>query len=191
MTGYDFDKTIYKGDSSTDFFIYMMLTRPYLMLFFLWYLLVALIYACKFISKKELKQCLFFFVPWYSGIDKIVDKFWKRNANKIMDWYVNQKKDDDVIVSASLAFILKPMMDTLNIKNWIATNYSVKTGKILGVNCYGEAKVTEFKRIYKKAKLDAYYSDSMSDMPMFKFAGRGFFVNGNVVKEINLTKYKD
>jgi len=191
MTGYDFDKTIYKGDSSTDFFIYMMLTRPYLLLFFPWFIIVGIIYACKFINKKELKQCLFFFVPWYSNIAKIVDKFWKRNANKIQDWYMNQKKDDDIIISASLAFILKPIMETLNIKNWIATSYSVRTGKILGQNCYGEAKVVEFKRLYKKAKLEAFYSDSMSDLPMFKVADKAFFVNKTKINEIDMSKYKD
>lgn len=184
MTGYDFDKTIYDGDSSTDFFIYMIFTRPYLLLFFPWYLIVLALYGMKILSKKRTKECLFFFVPWYSNIDKIVDKFWQSHANKIKDWYCKQKKDDDVIISASLAFIVKPMLEVLNIKNWIATNYSVKTGKIYGKNCYGEAKVEEFERLYKRQKLDAFYSDSYSDSPMMKISEKAYLVEGDVITDV-------
>ena len=81
-------------------------------------------------------------------------------------------------------------MEMLNIKNWIATNYSIETGKISGENCYGEQKVVEFKRLYKKQKLEAFYSDSLSDLPMMKVADSAWLVEGEVVKEINVNDYK-
>lgn len=189
MTGYDFDKTIYNGDSSTDFFIYMIFSRPYLLLFFPWFLIVLALYGTKLLSKKKTKECLFFFVPWYSNIDKIVDKFWARNANKIFDWYASQKKDDDLIVSASLSFIIKPVLQTIGITNFLATNYNVRTGKIIGENCYGKQKVVEFERVYKGKKITAFYSDSLSDLPMMKVAGKGFLVEGEKVTELNLKDY--
>ena len=114
MNAYDFDKTIYKRDSSTDFFKYMLLSRPYLLFFLPWFLIVFALYGCKIISKKTTKECLFFYIPWFKNIDRIVNKFWARYANGIKDWYANQKSDDDVIISASLSFILKPIMDALN-----------------------------------------------------------------------------
>ena len=189
MKGYDFDKTIYKKDSSTEFFIYMIFSRPYLLLFAPWYLIVLALYGMKLLSKKRTKECLFFFVPWFSNIEKIVDKFWARNANKIQEWYTIQKQEDDIIISASLGFIIKPVMDMLNIKNWIATNYSVKTGKIYGDNCYGEAKKIEFERLYKNKKLEAFYSDSLSDLPMMRISKQAYLVKGDNVEEIDVKKY--
>ena len=191
MKGYDFDKTIYKNDSSTEFFVYMIFSRPYLLLFAPWFLIVLALYGMKLMSKKRVKECLFFFVPWYSNIDRIVDKFWSKNANKIQDWYAKQKADDDIVISASLSFIIKPVMEMLNIKNWIATNYSVKTGKIYGDNCYGEAKKVEFDRLYKGQKLEAFYSDSLSDMPMMKLAEKAYLVDGENVKEIDIKDYDE
>ena len=192
MVGYDFDKTIYKGDSSTDFFFYMIFSRPYLLLFAPYFLIVFALYGMKIVKKKRFKECMFFFIPWYSNIEKIVDKFWEKNANKIMKWYPPQKKaDEDVFVSASLLFIIKPVLQMLNIKNYIATNYNVKTGKIYGKNCYGEAKVEEFKRVYPKAKLEAFYSDSLSDLPMMRIADKAFLVKGEEVKEINVQDYEE
>lgn len=188
MTGYDFDKTIYDGDSSTDFFIYMMLIRPYLLIFFPWYMLVGLLYKCKIMGKEKLKECLFFFVPWHKNIDRIVDKFWSKNANKIQDWYSLQKKDDDVIISASLSFIIRPVMEMLNIKNWIATDYNVKSGKIYGKNCYADVKLVEFKKKFKNTPLDAFYSDSISDMPMFKYAEKAYLVRRGFIVELEKIK---
>lgn len=192
MVGYDFDKTIYKGDSSTDFFFYMIFSRPYLLLFAPYFLVVFALYGMKIVKKKKFKECMFFFIPWYSNIEKIVDKFWEKNANKIMKWYPPQKKaEEDVFVSASLLFIIKPVLQMLNIKNYIATNYNVKTGKIYGKNCYGEAKVEEFKRVYPKATLEAFYSDSLSDLPMMRIADKAYLVNGEEVKEINVHDYDE
>jgi HAD superfamily phosphoserine phosphatase-like hydrolase len=188
MTGYDFDKTIYQGDSSIDFFFYMIFTRIYLLVFTPWFLVVIALYGMKILSKKKTKECLFFFIPWYSNIDKIVDKFWSHNANKIQLWYTKQKKDDDIIISASLGFIVKPVIEMLNIKNWLATNFNTKTGKIVGENCYGEAKKKEFERIYPKQKLEAFYSDSLSDKPIMEISNKAFLVNGEEISEVTEEK---
>lgn len=191
MIGYDFDKTIYKGDSSTDFFFYMIFSRPYLLLFAPYFLVMFALYGLKLVGKKRFKECMFFFVPWYSNIEKIVDKFWAKNANKLVKWYMPQKNtDEDIIISASLGFIIKPVIDMLNIKNFLATNYNVKTGKIYGENCYGEEKIKELKRVYPKAKLEAFYSDSLSDLPVMKIADKAYLVKGEDVKEINTADYE-
>lgn len=184
MTGYDFDKTIYKGDSSTDFFFFIILRRPYLLIFTLWFLIVLALYGMKILNKKRTKQCLFFFIPWHHNIEKLVDKFWSKNANKIQNWYTTQKKDDDIIISASLNFIIKPAIEMLNIKNWIATNFNTQNGKIYGENCYGEAKAVEFQRLYPKTTLDAFYSDSYSDEPMFDLSKEAYLVEGEKLTKI-------
>lgn len=189
MNAYDFDKTIYKGDSSTDFFVYMIFSRPYLLLFFPWYLLILALYGCKAISKKKTKECLFFFVPWYKNIEKIVDKFWQKHANGIKEWYAIQRTDDDVIVSASLSFILKPIMETLNIRYWAATNFDTKSGKIIGENCYGEQKIIEFSKLFELKKLDSFYSDSLSDLPIMEKAKKAYLVDGDIVTEIDAKNY--
>lgn len=186
MKGYDFDKTIYKGDSSVDFFFYMIFSKPYLLLFSLWFLILFALYGMNVLDKKKFKEQIFFFIPWQKNLNRTVDKFWLHNANKIQDWYTKQKADDDIVISASPLFIIKPAIDMLHIKNYIATNYSIKSGKIIGENCYGEVKLKEFKRVYPKQKLEAFYSDSMSDLPMFKIAESAYIVTDGNVKEIKV-----
>lgn len=191
MVGYDFDKTIYKRDCSVHFFFYMIFTRIYLLIFFPFYLVVFGFYGTKLISKKKFKELMFFFVPWYGEkIHKIVDKFWQKNANDILDWYVKQKSDDDVIISAGLKFIIEPVAKMLNVGTLIATNYDIKTGKILGENCYGEEKKVQFEKLFPNQRCSAFYSDSLSDLPMMKISDKGFLVKGNDVKEVAETYLK-
>ena len=190
MVGYDFDKTIYKGDSSVDFFFYMIFTRIYLLIFTPWFLAVFALYGMRILNKKKFKELMFFFVPWYSNIEKIVNKFWSHNANKIQDWYTLQRKDDDIIISASLSFVIRPALDMLNIKYYINTNYSIKTGEIIGENCYGDVKQVEFARIFPNKRLEAFYSDSMSDMPMFEISEKAFLVKDGKPEEIHVKTKK-
>ena len=191
MVGYDFDKTIYKGDSTVDFFFFMIFSRPYLLIFTPWFLIAFALYGLRIFSKKKFKESVFFFVPWFGNIEKIVNKFWEHNANKIQEWYTLQRKDDDLIISASLSFVIRPALDMLNIKYYITTNFSIKTGKIIGDNCYGEVKKTEFERIFPNKTLEAFYSDSISDKPMFEISEKAYLVEDGNPKEIDIKNYKN
>lgn len=190
MVGYDFDKTIYRGDCTTNFFIYYNLHRPYLLLLFPFYLFVLIFYSLKIIGKKKFKELMFFYLKSNKNVAKDVDKFWDKNIKKIESWYLAQQKPDDVFVSAGLEFIVKVAMERLNIKSYIATNYNLKTGKIEGKNCYGEEKVNRFKEVYGDITLEAYYSDSLSDLPMMKISNKGFLIKHSKIEEVDLAKYK-
>ena len=186
MNCYDFDTTIYRGDSTTDFFFYLILTRPYLLVFLPWFLFVGLLYCLHLVSKKKFKEAIFFFIPYFSSVEKVVDKFWQHNANKIEEWYAQCRKDDDIVVSASLDFILRPMLQLLNVKKFVATKYNTETGKIIGKNCYGKQKVIAYREEFKNRKPEAYVSDSLSDLPMMKYCGKGYLVKNGRLKEVSL-----
>lgn len=186
MVGYDFDKTIYDGDSTIDFFFFMLKKRPYLIFLSPYFLFIFICFGLKILGKKRFKELAFFYLPKMKNKERLVDEFWQCHANKILKWYCYQKDKDDVIVSASLEFILKPVADMLGIKNLIATKYNLETGKIDGENCYGEEKVNRFSSSFKNAKLDSFYSDSMSDLPMMKISSKAFLVKNKTPKEISV-----
>lgn len=186
MVGYDFDKTIYKGDCSTNFFFYMIFTRPYLLIFSPFFLIVFALYGMKVIGKKKFKELMYFFIPWHKNIDKMVSKFWVKNIKKIEKWYLDTQREDDIIISAGLEFIVRPAMELLHITNFMATNYDIKTGKILGANCYGEEKVNRFREVYKEEILEAFYSDSLSDLPMMRISKSAYLVKKSKPQQISI-----
>lgn len=182
MNVYDFDGTIYDGDSTVDFFLYALKCRPSLIRYIPKQALGFLLYGLKRINKTELKAYFFCFL---SGIDadKLTEDFWHRNQRNIYKWYLDQQQPDDIIISASPEFLLKPICRHLRIQHLIASKVDARSGKYSGENCRGEEKVRRLEAEYHITRIDDFYSDSKSDLPLAQIADRAFLiVNGNPVK---------
>ena len=143
MNAYDFDKTIYDGDSTADFYMYCLKKYPVIFKKIPEVLWFGLLFKLGITPKKEFKSRLFKFATLIP-LEKAVADFWSINKSKIKKFYLEIQKEDDVIISASPTFILDEICRILNIKHLYATNVDIKTGKIIGENCYGEEKVKRF-----------------------------------------------
>lgn len=180
MNVYDFDKTIYNGDSTVDFYIYCIKISPRLLIFLPGQILALLKYIFKIHSKTEFKEQFFAFLNGIKNIDDYVFNFWTKHDKKIASWYVSQKESTDVVISASPEFLLKPITQKLGI-DLIASLVCSKTGKYTGLNCYGEEKVKRFLKKYPDAVIQNFYSDSHSDEHMSKIAKKSYLVtNGKI-----------
>lgn len=177
MIIYDFDDTIYDGDSSVDFYKYCFSRKPFSAI---WSIIVTVfflpLYIYRIIGHREMKEKIFKFVTKFNNLEELVEDFWDLNEHKIKPWYLNQKKEEDVIISASFDFIVKPMCYRLHLKNVLCTDYNLKTGKIIGINCHGKGKITKFEYAFPGKKMKEAYSDSSVDKPILEYANKGFVV---------------
>lgn len=185
MVGYDFDKTIYNGDSFIDFYKFVLLRFPYLIII-LPFQLIAMAFVCR--SKKKIKEVFAFYLHFVPNVEKVVIKFWKKNVCKIKGTLIKGVKNEDIVISASPKFIVEVACKAVGINNCIATEMDKKTGKITGQNCYGEEKLKRFKADYSSVELEAFYSDSLSDLPMAKVSKSFYIVKGNVVEKFEIIK---
>lgn len=176
---YDFDGTIYNGDSSVDIYFFLLKRYPKLIAYFPKQILGIVKYKLQLSSKEEMKEMYFSFLKGVRTDESFVDDFWKQNQNKIKEWYLNQKRKDDVIISASPEFLLKPICDILGIDNLIATKVELSSGKFLSKNCQGAEKVVRFEEIFSEVEIEAFYSDSKSDTYMAKLATKAFLIKNN------------
>lgn len=181
MNVFDFDKTIYKNDSSIDFYIFSLIRHPSIIKYLPYQKLALLKFLFGVISKTKMKESFYCFFKGIKDIDKEVELFWNKNSKKINQWYLDMKKDDDVIISASPTFHLKPICKKLGIKVIIASEVDKKTGKYTGLNCWGEEKVNRFRSLYENTTPERFYSDSYSDSPMAKISKKAFIVKGNKI----------
>lgn len=182
MNVYDFDKTIYDGDSSVDFLLYVYKKHPTLWRFVFIQLLAAVKYKLKITDKTTMKTTIYTYFTGLKDIDAEIDAFWKVHEHKIKKWYLDQRKDDDVIISASPEFLLKPVCDRMNVR-LIASDVDKHSGKNLRKNCFGDQKPIRFEELYSLEDIDEFYSDSYSDDPMAKLAKRSFLVTGNKITD--------
>lgn len=188
MNVYDFDETIYDGESSVEFFLYYFRKDPTLIRF------LPDVMKALFLYKRE-KISLDSFINDYgstiedyiqthkSDFEKCVDDFWNKKMKKIKPFYLERQKEDDVVISASPDFLLREACNRLGIKNLICTHIDLETGK-LSHPCFREAKIDCFKEVYNECEIDDFYTDSMNDKFLMPFAKRVFIVKGNKVEQI-------
>ena len=176
MNTYDFDKTIFYPDSSFCFYRYCLQRYPAAVIPTLAASLrAALRYSRGELSAKTLKEQLFSFLSEVHDIDTAVSSFWRLNEKRIGAWYLNQKRSDDLILSASPRFLLEPICDKLGV-SLIATEMDKHSGKISGENCHDHEKVRRFYLHDPNGHTEAFYSDALSDTPMAEIADRAYLV---------------
>ena len=185
INSYDFDKTIYNGDSSADFYKYCLKKNKKILLQVPVQLWGTILYILKIIDKTKFKERVFSFLKRVDDVDLYVDEFWKEHYKKIKKWYLEQKERTDVIISASPEFLLKPLEKKLKV-NIIASRVDKKTGKFLSKNCHDYEKITRYEELYDK-KIKAFYSDSIkADRAMFEYAKEAYLVTKDKVEKIDI-----
>lgn len=179
MNTYDFDKTIFYPDSSCTFYLYCLRKFPGAVLPTApRSLLKAADYGRRKLPAKQLKEQLFSFLPGIGDIDAVVARFWEENKWRIAPWYLAQRKEDDIIISASPEFLLEPICRELGVR-LIGTRMDKYSGRIEGENCHDREKVRRFRETFPGAHTENFYSDSLTDQPMAELADRAFLVDKN------------
>lgn len=182
LIGYDFDKTVYNGDSSTHFTLWCLTHYPRTWLRLPemgWY---SLLFGLKICPKTRFKSHLFSYLRHMPDIDRAVETFWNRKSRNLKGWYLAKDHSRDVIVSASPEFLLEPICSRLRVCRLLGTRMDKKTGKITGENCWGPEKVDRLRAWQPEAHLLEFYSDSRSDDPLARLADRAFLVAGDQIQ---------
>ena len=191
---YDFDKTIYGGESGTNFFTYYLRNYPLKgLLFGLTYLKEVLFYLIKITDLKRLKERFFIFLESHSNeeIEKIVDGFWKEYGKKMYNWtqeelQENKKEADMVIVtSATPLFLLERLIPEMGYDMVFGTEFQGDgeekfIAEIKGENNKGMEKVKKLNKWAKENNIEyeiiKFYSDSLADKPLYDIAEKKYWI---------------
>lgn len=178
MNVYDFDKTIFAGDCSIGFGFWCMKHHPKLYFTFFPKALKNLI-LCKMKKMPEyLMQREFFgYLTLIDDFEEQIVRYWDKNEKKIAPWYLAQKRDDDLIISASPMCIIEPIAKRLGV-NFMATDFDRKYGVILNNMMYAQEKA-QYIIDHGFPVIDNFYSDSLADTPLALCAEKAYLVKDN------------
>lgn len=187
MNVYDFDNTIYDGESAVDFFLFCMRRYPSMIR------LLPLI-GIKLIKYKRCRitvEELEFFVSKYAkklldkigDIESLVSEFWDKNMKKVKEFYKKQRREDDLILSATAGFLLEEFSKRMNKINYISSEIDTKTGEIRRV-CFRSKKADILKELCPDIEIEKFYTDSMNDEPIINMAKHAFIVKGNKIRQV-------
>ena len=177
---FDFDNTLYDGDSSIDFYLYSIKKNFLLIRYFPIQIYGMLLYKMRLRTKEYFKERYFSFLNGIEDVDGLVNDFWKINSKKIREIILNKKKNI-VIISASPFFLLLPISEKIGAIKLIATDVDKSSGKLLSKNCYGEEKVKRLNAEYNEYIIESFYSDSKSDCFLARISEKSFLVKGKKI----------
>lgn len=175
---YDFDKTIFDGDSTQKFYLYLLKKYPKMAIYLPKQFIYFIPFALGIMPKTAFKEKFYSCFKIIKNIDKDVLEFWKINIKGIKKFYYENQEETDIIISASPEFLLKPICEKLGIKHLIASKVDKKTGKYEGLNCYGAEKVIRLNKEMPNTEIREFYSDSFSDEPLAELADKSYIVLG-------------
>ena len=177
MNAYDFDKTIYRYDCTLTFYRWCFTHYPRICL--RWPALAwnTILKAAGKISKHVYMERFYRYLRDVPDVAAEVGRFWDEHEKYMHAWYKTARRPDDLLISASPYFLVKPIAERLGIKNVLASPLNPKTCLYEGERCHGEGKVRTLRKAFPDAIIEAFYSDSMSDAPMAKIAKKAYLVH--------------
>ncbi len=187
MNVYDFDNTIYDGESGVDLFFYYMRRDPKLLGKLPWAINCITQYKKTKMSIDDVMDKYAYVIEDYArdieDIDGDISRFWDKNSKKIKSFYLRQRKEDDIIISACIDVVLAEICKRLNIKNYVGSQCDRESMKLVSF-CYKENKAKVFKEKYPDAVIENFYTDSMNDKPMIELAQNAYLVKGDKITKI-------
>ena len=192
MRVFDFDGTIYDGESLFDLYLYSARHDPKVFRF----IAPVLRYAVKYkLGQATLEQREYGVGRMAEGyltelnhsrrvasVEQLVNDFWDRNYPRIKPWY--QPEPNDVILTASFDLTVGEACRRLGVRNLVASKVDMETMKVTYLN-FNTNKARRFRELYgPDAVVDEFYTDSRFDQPMIDMARRAFMVKGNTITRV-------
>ena len=188
MNVYDFDNTIYNGESCFDLFLFYIRKDPGLLRLLPKVLIAFAKYKRgKVTADAFLRENAALVEQELRKIPHIEDDmrvFWDRHMRKIKPAFAEMLHADDWIVTAAPDFSMREVCRRLGVRNCVSSRVDLETCRILHFNLR-ERKIDAFRAACPDAQIDAFYTDSpANDAPLIEMAEHAYVVRGNRIKQI-------
>ena len=188
MNVYDFDNTIYRGESVLDFFFFYIRKTPYLVKY------IPKVFRALYKYKRgrvtveaALEEYAPFVEDYFRGIADFgadAKEFWDGHMHKIKPFYKELQREDDVIVTASPENSMREICSRLGIRHCVGSLIDEETGKITRL-CMRSHKIPAFLEAFPDAEIENFYTDSpKNDAPLIEMAAHAFVVKGDKITQI-------
>lgn len=165
MNVYDFDGTIFPSNSTVSFGAWCVRHHP------------GLCFSCgprvvwSFVKYKRgrianylMQRELFAYLTMVDDFDEQIERYWDVHEKKILPWYLEQKRPDDLIISSSPSCIIGPIARRLGV-SYRATEYDRELGVFVDNLMYAREKARYIFDL-DFPYIEHFYSDSLTDTPL-------------------------
>ncbi len=184
---FDFDNTIYHGESSIDFALFMIKHNKRILLFIPSLCWNAAMYKLCLASKEKLEKrindAIKVIVRDKEELISLTGEFWRRNQQRLDRRMLRRISPDDLIITAGPFFLIDAVKHRLNTANLICSEVDWDKMEVSFFN-FGDNKVTRYRDLYGDRPIDCFYTDSYNDRSMMDISDRVFIVKDGRIKSI-------
>ncbi len=188
MNVYDFDDTIYEGESTLHLFFFYLKKKPTLLKYMPKVLKAFARYKKGLVSIDEM---LTQYAPIVESMfNEVVDlendpkEFWDKHIKNIKPFYREIQQEDDLIITASPDFSIREACNRLGITHFLSSTYNCETGKVERI-CLKQNKVKAFFENYPDCEIENFYTDSPeNDKPLIDIAKHAYIVDGDKITQV-------
>ena len=185
---YDFDGTIYDGDSTFDYVKFCIRRHPRMLLSLPRIAAAGLSLAMKKTGLTQFKSALFGVMTRYMDLETEAKAFWQdeKTKAKLGAWFMKTPRDLPIVIaSASPEFELCHAAKILGVKTLIGTRADGKTGALIGKNCKGAEKIARIRDMLGEFTVRAMYTDdAKADGPLLAIAEEKYIVTHGRVEKV-------
>lgn len=184
MKVFDFDNTIYRGESPVDFCFYMIRENKKIIRYVPTIIFSLIGYKLHLMKKEKLESLTNEFLENVmddpDSLSDSVRRFWETHYHKLDLNILRLIEPDDVIITASPTFIMNGVSGKLRTNNILGTEIDLQKKRLTWYN-FGENKVERYRSIYGYRHIDAVYTDSFYDEYLMGISREVYIVrHGNV-----------
>ena len=188
MNVYDFDNTIYDGESCFDLFLFYLRKNPGLLR-----LLPQVINGFGKYKKGQVTAEAFLqtYAPLVEeklreieDIEADMRAFWDTHEKRIKPMYASLRQADDWIITAAPDFSMREVCRRLGVTHCLSSRIELPSCKITHFNLRAN-KVRAFLEACPDGHIDKFYTDSpQNDAPLIEMAQSAFVVRGNRITQV-------
>ncbi len=185
MNVFDFDNTLYRGESSVDLALYMIKNNKKIILYLPKIFYNLLKYKLCIVDKcKTVAAINDFMKNALSGREELlgaVEGFWAEHRKKLNRHMLKRIRSGDVIITAGPDFLIKGIANELHTRNLLCSIIDTDKMEVRYLNI-GSNKSKYYKKKFGDQKIDCFYTDSYNDRALMELAEKVYIVRNGVPK---------
>lgn len=182
---FDFDNTIYRGESSVDLALFMIKNNKKILLYLPSIFVNMIKYKLCLVKKEKLIKKINNFMSAIifdrKELLELVERFWSKKIHKLDRKMLNRINRDDVIITAGPDFLIHGIKKLLNTNNIISSEIDEVKNKMKYFN-FGDNKVKRYKELYGDKRISCLFTDSYNDRALMDISDKVFIVKKGRLK---------
>lgn len=187
MKVFDFDNTLYHGESAVDLALYMIRNNKRIIKYLPSIFINLIKYKLCMVEKKKMVYAINDFLR-NALRDKeelfgAINGFWQKNSCKLDKNMLKKINKDDVIITAGPDFLINGIRELLGTDNIICSRIDSDKMKVKYLN-FGDNKVKQYKAVYGDKQIDCFYTDSYNDKALMDISDKVYIVKKGKLNRI-------